>query len=96
MYIDIVPNRKSPPAILLRESVRQGKKIVKRTIANLSSLSKEQAYAIRRILKGEKLVKPETHFDILRSAAHGNVHAVLLAVYPASAYMLDKINVARQ
>ena len=42
MYIDIVPNRKSPPAILLRESVRQGKKIVKRTVANLSSLSIDQ------------------------------------------------------
>ena len=37
MYIDIVPNRNSPPAILLRESIRQGKKIVKRTLANLSS-----------------------------------------------------------
>jgi hypothetical protein len=92
MYIDIVPNRKSPPAILLRESVRQGKKIVKRTIANLSSLSKEQAYAIRRILKGEKLVKPETHFDILRSAAHGNVHAALLAIRKLG---LDKLIASR-
>ncbi|MBM1003863.1 MAG: hypothetical protein N839_0015825, partial [Desulfofustis sp. PB-SRB1] len=59
MYIDIVPNRKSPPAILLRKSVRQGKKIVKQTIANLSSLSLEQAHAIRQILKGEQLVRPE-------------------------------------
>jgi len=50
MCIDIVPNRKSPPAIFLRESVRQGKKIVKRTLANLSSLSIEQIQAIRRIL----------------------------------------------
>ena len=78
MYIDIVPNRKSPPAILLRESVRQGKKIVKRTVANLSSLSIDQAQAIRRILKGEKLVQPEEHFDILSSRAHGHVEAVLL------------------
>jgi hypothetical protein len=39
MYIDIVPNRNSPPAILLRESIREGQKIVKRTIANLSALS---------------------------------------------------------
>jgi len=80
MYIDIVPNRKSPPAILLRESVRQGKKIVKRTIANLSSLSLEQAQAIRRILKGEKLVQPEAHFDILSSRAHGHAEAVLLTI----------------
>jgi hypothetical protein len=42
MYIDIVPNRKSRPAILLRESIREGKKIIKRTIANLSALSLEQ------------------------------------------------------
>jgi len=80
MYIDIVPNRKSPPAILLRESTRQGKKIVKRTIANLSSLSIAQAESIRRILKGEKLVKPEEHFDILRSPAHGHVDAVLVTI----------------
>jgi transposase len=93
MYIDFVPNRKSPPAILLRESVRQGKKIVKRTIANLSSLSREQAYAIRRILKGEKLVKPEAQFDILRSAAHGNVHAVLLTIRKLG---LDKLIASRR
>jgi hypothetical protein len=36
MYIDIVPNRNSPPAVLLRESYREGKKVLKRTIANLS------------------------------------------------------------
>ena len=80
MYIDIVPNRKSPPAILLRESVRQGRKIVKRTIANLSGLSIVQAQGIRRILKGEKLVRPEAHFDILSSGAHGAAQAVLLTI----------------
>lgn len=80
MYIDIVPNRKSPPAILLRESIRDGRKIVKRTIANLSSLSLEQAKSIRRILKGEKLVQPEAHFDILNSRAHGHVDALLLTI----------------
>jgi hypothetical protein len=80
MYVDIVPNRQSPPAILLRESIRQGKKIVKRTIANLSSLSVEQAQAIRRVLKNEKLVQPEAHFDILSSRAHGHVEAVLLTI----------------
>ena len=80
MYIDIVPNRKSPPAIILREPVAQGKKIVKRTVANLSSLSIGQAQASRRILKGEKLVPPETHFDILNSRAQGHVEAVLLTI----------------
>lgn len=80
MYIDIVPNRKSPPAILLRESVRQGTKIVKRTLANLSSLSLRQAQLIRQILKGDPLVAPEACFDILSSKAHGHVDAVLLAM----------------
>ena len=93
MYIDIVPNRKSPPAILLRESVRQGKKIVKRTIANLSGLSIVQAQAIRRILKGEKLVRPETHFDILNSGAHGAVEAVLLTIRRLG---LDKVIASRR
>jgi len=93
MYIDIVPNRKSPPAILLRESIRQGKKIVKRTIANLSDLSIEQAQAIRRILKNEKLVQPEDHFDILNSRAHGQVEAVLLTIRKLG---LDKLIASRR
>ena len=80
MYIDIVPNRKSPPAILLRESVREGKKIVKKTIANLSSLSIEQAQAIRMVLKRESLVRPEDHFDIVGSKAHGHIAACLAAI----------------
>jgi len=80
MYIDIVPNRKSPPAILLRESIREGKKIVKRTIANLSSLSLKQAQLIRQVLKGQPLVAPEACFDIVNSKAHGDVDAVLLTM----------------
>ena len=55
MYIDFVPNRTSKPAILLRESIREGQRIRKRTIANLSALTLEQAEAIRLVLKGEKL-----------------------------------------
>ena len=93
MYIDIVPNRKSPPAILLRESVRQGKKIVKRTIANLSGLSILQAESIRRILKGEKLVRPESHFDISRSRDHGHVDAVLVTIRKLG---LDKLLATRR
>jgi len=93
MYIDIVPNRKSPPAILLRESVRQGKKIFKRTIANLSGLSIAQAQSIRRILKGEKLVRPETRFDILNSRAHGHVDAVLSTIRKLG---LDKLIATRR
>ncbi len=53
MYIDVVPNRNSPPAILLRESVRCGSKVGKRTIANISHWRPERIEAVRRALKGE-------------------------------------------
>ena len=51
MHIDTIPNRKSRPAYLLRESVRDGKHVRKRTLANLSSLPLDQIEAIRRILR---------------------------------------------
>jgi len=76
MYIDIVPNRKSPPAILLRESIRQGGKILKRTLANLSSLSIEQAEAIRAVLKGTPMAPLDALFEVVRSRAHGAVQAI--------------------
>ena len=76
MYIDIVPNRNSRPAILLRESIREGKRIIKRTIANLSALSLPQADAIRAVLKGEPLAPIGSLFEIVRSRAHGAVKAV--------------------
>jgi len=76
MYIDIVPNRKSPPAILLRESIREGKSIRKRTLANLSGLSLAQAEAIRRILRGQPVAPVESVFTIERSLHHGHVQAV--------------------
>lgn len=76
MYIDIVPNRKSRPAILLRESIREGKRIVKRTIANLSSLSLEQAEGIRAVLKGQPLAPVDEVFEVVRSRAHGAVKAI--------------------
>lgn len=54
MYIDIIPNRDSPPAILLRESYRVGKKVKKRTIANLSSLPREKVEALKMVLSGKQ------------------------------------------
>jgi hypothetical protein len=80
MYIDIVPNRGSPPAILLRESIREGKRVRKRTIANLSALPIEQAEMIRRVLKGEKLGPLESALEVVRSQAHGHIEAVLTAM----------------
>lgn len=80
MYIDIVPNRRSRPAILLRESVREGKRIVKRTLANLSSLSLAQAEAIREVLQGKTMRPIDELFEIVRSRAHGAVKAVTIAM----------------
>ena len=77
MYIDIVPNRKSPPAILLRETKREGKKFKKTTLANLSHLPMEQVQTLRAALKGETLVSPHDLFECTRSLPHGHVEVVL-------------------
>ena len=77
MYIDIVPNRNSPPAILLREGWRENGKIRKRTLANLSSWPREKVETLRRLLKNEPLVGRDDAFDIIRSLPHGHVAAVL-------------------
>lgn len=80
MYLDIVPNRNSPPAILLRESIRQGDKIIKRTLANLSRLTIEQAQQFRLILKGKTLVEAQAYYEIIQSQPHGHVEAVLVTM----------------
>ncbi len=77
MYIDIVPNRTSRPAILLRVATREGTRIRKRTLANLSDWAPEQIEALRRVLRGESLVAPESVFTIERSLPHGHAQAVL-------------------
>jgi len=82
MHVEIVPNRGSKPAILLRESFREGKKVRKRTLGNISKLPMDQVEAIRRILKGEQLVSTDELFEIVEdgSPAHGNVEAVMTAM----------------
>jgi hypothetical protein len=81
MYIDLVPNRGSKPAILLRESIREGKRIRKRTVANLSALTLEQAEAIRLVLKGEGLAPAAGgSLECIRSLSHGHVEAVRIAM----------------
>ena len=80
MHIDIVPNRKSRPAYLLRESYRDGNKVRKRTLANLSSLSDEQLGAIRAVLKGQRLCPVEALFDVIESRPQGHVDAVNVAM----------------
>jgi transposase len=77
MYIDIVPNRNSPPAILLRECWRDGNKTRKKTIANISNWPAEKVDTLRRVLRGEKLIPAEQAFIIEQSLPHGHVEAVL-------------------
>jgi transposase len=77
MYIDTVPNRNSPPAVLLRESSRVGHKIIKRTLANLSDWPPAQVDSLRRLLKGELLVAFSDALEIQRSLPHGHVAAAL-------------------
>ena len=80
MHIDTIPNRNSRPAYLLRESVRVGRRVTKRTLANLSSLPIEQIEAIRRVLKGEKLGPVGDGFECVASRQHGSVDAVRMAM----------------
>ena len=86
MYIDIIPNRKSPPAILLREGKRIGNKVVKSTVANLTALGLETARQVQLLLKGGRVVMPgeegfsvgeQDDFEVVRSLPHGAVAAVL-------------------
>ena len=78
MYIETVPNRGSPPAILLRESYRDGGKIRKRTLLNLSHWPAEHVEGLRGVLKGGVVLPPgEQPFVVERSLPHGAVAAVL-------------------
>lgn len=77
MYVDAVPNRGSRPAVLLRESFRQGNRIVKRTLANLSDWPAQKVETLRRLLRDETLVCPSDLFTTIRSLPHGHVEAVL-------------------
>src|SRR5450631_171843 len=76
MHIDALPNRRSRPTYLLRESYREGKKVCKRTLANLSALSDEQIEAIRTVLSGVSVRPVQALFETLRSRPHGHVQAV--------------------
>lgn len=77
MFITRIPNRASPPAILLRESYREDGRVKSRTIANLSKWPEAKVEAMRRVLKGEDLVPATGRFEIERSLPHGHVAAVL-------------------
>ena len=76
MHIHIVPNRGSRPTILLRESYREGKKVKKRTIANLSHLPMHQIELLRAVFQGVDLQPAGLGFVVERSQPHGHVEAV--------------------
>ncbi|SRR5712692_4396435 len=76
MYVAVVPNRDSPPAILLRESYRQAGKVKTRTLANLSQWPPERIDRLRILLSG-KVDDPPRSFEIIRSLPHGHVAAVI-------------------
>ena len=78
MYIESIPNRNSPPAVLLRESFREDGKIRKRTLANLSCLPSEVIEGMKVLLRGGvALPSAESVFTVERSLPHGHVAAVL-------------------
>ena len=78
MFIEIVPNRTSPPAVLLRESWREGGKVKKRTLANLSKLPMPVVQGLRTLLKGGVAFGDAGEaLEIRRALPHGDVSAVL-------------------
>ena len=78
MYVKRIPNRDSPPAILLRESYREDGKVKSRTLANISDWPEAKIDSLRRVLAGETLVPlGAERFEIERALAHGHVAAAL-------------------
>jgi len=77
MYIESVPNRNSPPAILLREGWREAKRTRKRTLANLSGWPTQKIETLRRLLRDEPLVSPQDLFETEKTLPHGHVEVIL-------------------
>src|ERR1700753_492126 len=77
MYVAVIPNRSSPPAILLRESYREAGKTKNRTLANLSRWPAERIAQLRAVLRGDQLLPAAEAVEIVRSLPHGHVLAAL-------------------
>jgi transposase len=78
MYIEAVPNRNSPPAILLRETYRQNGKFCKRTLCNLSHWPTAHVEGLRGVLKGGTVIPAgRDAFTVIRSLPHGHVAAAV-------------------
>jgi hypothetical protein len=93
MYIETVPNRNSPPCVLLRESFRQSGEVRKRTLANLTHWPTDLVEGLRGLLKGGKVIEELPDFDIIRSLPHGHVAATLGTVRKLG---LDKLIAPRR
>lgn len=77
MYIEVVPNRNSRPAILLREGWREGGRIRKRTLANLTDWPQDKVEALRRVLSNEPVMAVDDVIEFIENRPHGHVEAVL-------------------
>ena len=77
MYVAVIPNRGSPPAVLLRESYREAGKTKNRTLANLSGWPAERIEQLRAVLRGDKLLPAAEAVEIVRALPHGHVLAAL-------------------
>src|SRR3954453_18677216 len=77
MYVAVIPNRGSPPAILLRESYREAGKTKNRTLTNLSRWPAERIEQLRAVLRGDKLLPAAEAVEIVRALPHGHVLAAL-------------------
>src|SRR5438034_1886526 len=77
MYVAVIPNRGSPPAILLRESYREAGKTKNRTLANLSRWPTERVEQLRAVLRGDRLLPTTEAVEIVRALPHGHVLAAL-------------------
>lgn len=86
MYVTEVPNRNSPPAVLLRESFREGSKVKNRTLANLSKWKPERVEALKRALRGD--------FDGLRPLSEFQVDRVFGLLY-ALKRLADRIGIPK-
>ena len=93
MYITSVPNRNSPPCILLRESYRQEGKVRNRTLANLTHWPPDVVEGLGRLLQGGKVLERLPDFEIIRSLPHGHVAATLGALRNVG---LDKLIASRR
>src|SRR5437660_4867072 len=77
MYVAVIPNRGSPPAILLRQSYREAGKTKNRTLANLSRWPAERIEQLRAVLHGDRLLPAAAAVEIVRALPHGHVLAAL-------------------